>query len=254
MKKTPITPFTKIPESLFSLFLFSLLAAGCSRNNDDENTKITGRYINETFLGSVSDSIPGLIPVYCYEMNFSNADSVDILYGFEQARLAYKKSGDKYLLVKALKDKDMIFTLNDDHTITLIDSAWNGANKNSQFETAKGDTDFINSLNQQMIAGEYNLFRSGKFEAQKVIFSANGTVKGLENFTSYTICYSGDCVGEIYPISNSITLSNDKKETVTFALKKDNARKTLGIYHIEAPVQDIKGERAIKGIAFDLRQ
>ncbi|WP_254563113.1 hypothetical protein [Dyadobacter diqingensis] len=254
MKKTPITPFTKIPESLFSLFLFSMVAAGCSQNNDNENTKITGRYINETFLGSVSDSIPGLIPVYCYEMNFSDADSVDILYGFEQAKLAYKKSGDKYLLVKALKDKDMVFTLNDDHTITLIDSAWNGATKNSQFKAAKGDTDFIHSLNQQIIAGEYNLFSSGKIAPQKVVFSADGAVKGLENFTRYTICYSGDCMGEIYPISNSITLSNDKNEALTFAFKKDKERKTLSIYHIEAPVQDIKGERAIKGIAFDLRQ
>lgn len=252
--KSSVFRFEKVSLHVCVFFLLSVFATGCGEHQANEERQLTGRYINQTFIDQVADSIPGLIPIYCYEMNFADADSVTILYGFEQAKLAYKKSGNKYLLQKALKDKDMVFTVHADHTITLIDSAWNNTHTNSRFTAGKNDTDFTSALNRKMIAGTYDHVMAGKASPQKVVFKEDGTVTGLAKFTTYSLCYSGDCVGDIYPISNSITLSNDKKETVSFAFKKDNKQKRLGIYYIEAPVQDIKGERAIKGIAFDLRQ
>ena len=252
MKKILTSTLNLVRHSVGLSALSAIFLLGCSQNSEDENPKLTGKFVNETFLKQVSDSIPGLIPVYCYQLDFDGTDSVDILYGFEQAKLAYQKTGNKYKLIKALQDKDMTFTLNDDNTITLVDSAWNGTNKNSKFKGST--TNFVTSLNQQMIAGEYELYKDGKQTSQKVIFNADGNVSGLEKFTNYTLCYSGDCVGEIYPISTSITFSNAKTETVMYAFKIDKNRKTLGIYHIEAPVKDIKGERAVKDIAFDLRK
>ena len=225
---------------------------GCNRNSEDENQKLTGKFVNETFLSKVSDSIPGLIPVYCYQLNFDGTDSVDILYGFEQTRLAYQKTGNKYKIIKALKDEDMIFVLNEDEGITLIDSAWNETNKNSTFK--KSQINFVTALNARMIAGEYSIFRDNKQTPQNVTLKADGTVTGLEKFTNYTLCYSGDCVSEIYPISNSITFTNEKSEQFMYAFKIDKSKKSLEIYHIEAPVKDIKGERAVMGITFDLRQ
>lgn len=231
---------------------------GCNKDNENSDTGLSGKFVNETFLKQTADSIPGLIPVYCYELNFSSKDSVDILYGFEQSRLAYKKDGKKYLLVHALQNKDMSFTINEDKTITLVDSAWNGVTRNSTFKESTLQTeqkwDFENHLNQQMISGEYSLFKSNKQSDQKVTFNTDGSVTGLENFKRYNLCYSGDCVGEIYPISNSITFSNDKKEVFTYAFKIDKTRKNLGIYQIEGAVKDIKGERAVKELAFDLRR
>lgn len=239
------------------LFSFALLT-GCNKENESNYTGLSGKFVNETFLKQTSDSIPGLIPVYCYELNFTSKDSVEILYGFEQSRLAYKKDGKKYLLVHALQDKNMSFTVNADKTITLVDSAWNGVTRNSVFEEStlskEQKWDFENHLNQQMIAGEYSLFKGNKKSDQKVTFNADGSVTGLEKFKRYNLCYSGDCVGEIYPISNSITFSNEKKEVFTYAFKTDKSKKTLGIYQIEGPVKDIKGERAIKELAFDLRR
>ena len=237
--------------------LWIIFVSGCQKK--EEGTEgISGKYVNQTFLQQVSDSIPGQIPVYCYELNFTGNDSVDILYGFEQASLAYKKDGKKYLLIHALQDKDMSFTLTNDSTLTLVDSTWNGVTRNSTFKKSNRTTaqtwDFEAFLNDRMIAGEYDLYKENKPSGQKVVFDADGSVTGLENFDRYNICYSGDCVGEIYPVSNSITFSNGKKEVFTYAFKKDKAKKTVSIFQIEGPVRDIKGERAIKELAFDLRQ
>ncbi|MCF0058115.1 hypothetical protein [Dyadobacter sp. CY356] len=240
------------------LLLSIAFLTGCNEENESDKEGLSGKFVNETFLKQAVDSIPGLIPVYCYELNFISKDSVDILYGFEQSRLAYKKDGKKYLLVHALQDKDMPFTVNENKTITLVDSAWNGATRNSTFKESTLSTeqkwDFENHLNQQMIAGEYFLFKGNKKSDQKVTFNADGSVTGLESFKRYNLCYSGDCVGEIYPISNSITFSNEKKEVFTYAFKMNKMRKNLNIYLIEGPVKDIKGERAIKELAFDLRR
>jgi hypothetical protein len=238
--------------------LLCVLFVSSCQDKDEGTEGITGNYVNQTFLQQVSDSIPGLIPVFCYELNFAGNDSVDILYGFEQARLAYKKDGKKYLLIHALQEKDMSFTLNKDSTITLVDSAWNGVTRNSTFKksnrTGAQKWDFEAFLNERIIAGTYELYQERKPSGQKVIFKADGAVTGLEKFDRYNICYSGDCVGEIYPVSNSITFSNDKKEVFTYAFKKDKVKKTVGIFQIEGPIKDIKGERAIKELAFDLRQ
>ena len=237
---------------LFFQAVLVVFVTGCDQNSDKETARLSGKFINESFLKQISDSIPGLIPVYCYQLDFNGSDSVNILYGFEQAKLAYKKAGNKYQLSKALQDKDMTFVLNKDKSITLIDSAWNGTANNSVFK--ESETNFVTALNQQMIAGDYHIFKDGKKTSEKVTFYADGKVAGLEKFTNYTLCYSGDCVGEIYPISNSITLGNANLENTMYAFKIEKAKNTLGIYHIEAPVKDIKGERAIQGLAFDLRK
>jgi len=253
MKRKLTSPLQRLIQITF-LFSSMILLTQCNKDGENETTTLNGRFVNETFLKQVSDSIPGLVPVYCYELNFDGTDSVNILYGFEQAKLAYKKNGEKYQIIQALKDKDMIFTLTKDSTLNLIDSAWNGANQNSTFKQVKNSTDFISSLNKKMIAGEYELFKGDKSTQIKVNLKEDGSVSGLEKFTSYTLCYSGDCVGEIYPISNSITFSNEQKETVLYAFKVDKTRNRLNIYHVEAPVKDIKGERAVKELAFDLRK
>ena len=253
MKRKLTSHFQRLTQ-ISILFSSLILLTKCNQGGEKETTTLNGRFVNETFLKQVSDSIPGLVPVYCYELTFDGTDSVSILYGFEQAKLAYKKSGEKYQISKALKDKDMIFTLTEDSTLNLIDSAWNGVNQNSTFKQVKNSHNFISSLNKQMIAGEYTLFKDDKSLKIKVNLKEDGSVSGLGKFTNYTICYSGDCVGEIYPISNSITFSDDQKETVLYAFKIDKTKSKLSIYHVEAPVKDIKGERAVKELAFDLRK
>jgi hypothetical protein len=253
-----------IPKSLFNkrqiyFPVILLLVFGCDRAKTNEGeSELSGKYVNQTFLEAIPDSIPGLVPAYCYEINFISSDSVEILYGFEEAAFGYKKDGKGYAVTKAMQDKDLPFRVNADQTITLIDSGWNNARQNSVFKKSMNNGsqkwDFESYLNQQMIAGTYTLFKNEKPTEQKVILSPDGVVTGMDGYETYSICYSGDCVGEIYPISNSITFTNSKKEAILYAFTNDKKTKKLSIRNIEPPIKDMKGERAIKDIVFDLRQ
>ena len=237
------------------LSVTGFLFLSCNKTKDDTPV-LSGKFVNQTYLQQIPDSIPGLVSAYCYEMNFISSDSVKILYGFEDATLGYKREGSHYVLLNALQNNDIPFEINENGTITLADSSWNASHENSVFSksTISGnDWDFANYLNQRMIAGEYNLLKKDQTVSQKVEFHPNGTVTGLENFTSYIVCYSGDCVQETYPVANNITFTNDKKETFVYAFNLERKNKILKIYNVENPVPDIKGQRAIKELAFELR-
>jgi len=237
------------------IFLLGSFFSSCNNAAEDE-VKLKGKFVNQTYLRTIPDSIPGLVSAYCYEMDFISDDSVKVLYGFEEATLGYKKKGNHYELVNALRDKNMPFSFNDDGTLILTDSTWNERSENSTFSKSgiSADWKFDNYINQKMIAGTYLLYKDDKPASQKIIFNTDGTVTGLQNFKSYKICYSGDCVAETYPISNNITFTDDKNVTSVFAFDIDRKNKTLKINKIESPIPDTKGERAIKEIAFDLRQ
>ena len=259
MKQSPRLNFHNFFGKLFGLStIISLLWACGDSKKESQTTGLSGRFVNQTFLEAIPDSIPGLVPAYCYELNFISPDSVEILYGFEEAKHGYRKSGKDYILIKAMQDKDMPFRVNKDQTISLIDSAWTSAKSTSNFKksinTGKRKWDFETYLNQQMIAGEYMLYKNEQPTGQKVVFMSDGTTSGIGDFNTYSICYSGDCVGEIYPISNNLTLTSKKQESVTYAFVKDKKSNKLSIRNIEAPIKDMKGERAIKEEVYDLRK
>lgn len=229
------------------------------------NTGIKGRFVNQTFLQQVPDSIAGTIQAYCYEMNFVSPDSVVINYGFEEGTLAYKQEGDHYRLIGALP-----FILNTDGSITLKDSIWvvrgdtiwTGAPLNSKFIKApdsKGqEWVFDQYLNERMIAGIYQLYKEGKPIESKVIFNKDGSVSGLENYIAYSICYSGDCVGETEKLYNLISFNTNENAVKAYAFEIDK-NKTISFYNIGPSLKDVagndlKGGKAIEEKVFELRR
>jgi hypothetical protein len=252
-RTSPVIPINKI---IFAgLVTFSLIA--CNNTDKKDGHTLSGRFVNDTFLEAVPDTIPAMIPAYCFELDFIG-DSVKINFGFEEATFAYKKEGDIYWIVKAMQDQDMPFTMNGDQTITLVDTAWTRSLTTSKFikvnEDAGRTWTFETYLNKQMISGDYIVFEKGQPTTRKLSFTSDGTVVGMEPYTAYSVCYSGDCVEETYPISNNISFTTPDKKRATYAFVKKRKDNTLTLYHIEEPQKDIKGERAIKQLAFDLRQ
>lgn len=259
---------------LYLAALFICLAfTNCSNqksNKPEANTGIKGRFVNQTFLQQLPDSIAGTIQGYCYEMNFISPDSVAINYGFEKGMLAYKQEGDHYRLINAIQGRDMPFTYNTNGTITLTDSiwllhgdtVWTGAPLNSEFikvPDVKGqEWAFDQYLNERMIAGTYQLYKQGKPLQSKVIFNKDGTVSGLENYTSYAICYSGDCVGETEKVFNLISFNTNENAGKAYAFEIDKNR-NISFYNIGPSLKDsdgnsLKGGRAIQEKAFELRK
>lgn len=238
--------------------LLICIAAICGCNTENAKTDeviLRGHYLNQSFLDVVEDSIPGLINTYCYELDFISDDSVKVFYGFEETMLPYAKSGKKYAIKNALQDKDLLFSLDESKKLILEDSAWKQSNENSLFAKVAAPSGakwiFPTALNEKMVAGSYQIFEKGKATGRKVSFSAEGKVAGIGDFKSFELCFSGDCVREVHPVSNNITLHSEAA-TAIYAFQFNTAKKILNLYNIEAPIKDIKGERGIKNIAYEL--
>jgi hypothetical protein len=148
----------------------------------------------------------------------------------------------------------MSFFIDPYHNLVLQDSSWTRSNVNSIFTKSYPAStqkwSFETELNKT--SGSYTLFERDLPTKTQVTLSPDGRVEGLADFTNYELCFAGDCVGEVTPITNNITFSNAKDSSVVYAVKFGQ-KKRFKLYNIEKPVEDIKGEREIKELVFDLR-
>lgn len=246
---------------LMTTALVGMVVFSCGKKAEkqpDEKKFLTGHYVNNTVLSQIADTIPGGIPYYCLEMNFTKADSVTIETGFEIAHLAYKQVGDHYTLMGASQLGDMNFMINADSSLVLVDSAWTESTSNSSFKKVPNENGrdwvFEKYVNEAMVVGEYVLYEAGQPTTQKVKFTADGHVTGLKNYVDYSVCYSGDCVGTTIPLLNTILLGSSDGVLMDYAFKLNKKQGTLQIYGLQEPKADVKGERLIKDLVFDLRK
>lgn len=243
------------------LFLLSIniLFISCKgKEKKEQSVSYTERYINTTFLENIKGKLPGSVPVYCYELYFINSDSVRINGGFETWTIPFKKEKENtYKLLKASRYGDMTLYINDDGTITLVDTAWTKNTISSVFKPVEAISSqefvFDYHFNQQTIAGTYILFKKNQKTKQEITFNPDGTVKGFDNFLSYTLCFSGDCVGSTNPLSNLIELRT-KDKSIFYAFSMDEENKKLSFFNLGDPIKNEKGGITIQDIAFDLRK
>lgn len=240
------------------VFLYSIIGLGilgCGAGNrpvETKNIEVHGHFVNMTFLDNISDSLPGTIPVYCYEFNFSYKDSVDINFGFETARFGTSRSGDTMIIKNACNKGDLSILLNPDSSFVLIDSAWTGLEVNSVFKKSelitKDEWHFDYYLNEQMIAGKYFVDAPPTSSQMSFFeFDASGKIKGFDQFITYKICYSGDCVGLTTPLSNTIDFTDIKGNTTTFAFAINNTfGRHINLFKLGESLPDMKGEIPIK--------
>lgn len=254
----------QIPVFFILAFLTITIVSNCSldKSNEQTQTVLSGRYINETFLQQLPDSIAGSIPSYCYELNFIADDSVRVFYGFEQGTLLYKnKSDGQFALLSAVGDNDIAFTLNSDSTITLHDSTWIGVPLNSKFKKVPDQSDskwvFTQYLNERMITGHYLLHTDGQTIDNDVVFKANGELVGLLDYDSYAICFSGDCVNETALPNNIIYLYSNSGKRDSYVFKIDQNENKIAFHELTPPIFDaegnpLKGGRTVGKLKFDL--
>lgn len=253
------------------IYIAALLVTSCNSSKSNHHvTSISGRYINETFLQQIPDSVAGSIQGYCYEMNFISADSVMINYGFEQGTLKYEKRGDRnYALLAAARNYDLTFTLNEDSTITLhdstwvmLDSSWIGAPLNSTFKKVPDKSGFTwifqQYLNEKFIAGNYSLYKEGSPKSDEVVFTTDGEVSGLADYNTYNICFSGDCVAETEKPHNIISFGNDGNIVDSYVFKVNPENRNIAFYALGdqlkgADGEPLKGGRIVGKLVFELK-
>src|SRR5688572_10458580 len=245
---------------LFSLFII-ILFSRCKNADSIARAKscaLEGRFINRTVLDQCPKKMPVDIPYYALEMTFDSTDTVDISNGIEKFRLPYVTAGKdcRFKIVNATRFGDMLFEVSNDTLIHLFDSAWTKVESFSSFvkegNPVRQDWNFENYMNTCAMAGTY-MMKAADGTSSPVYFLPNGQVSGIKPYLSYTVCYAGDCLEETETPANLIEFTDDRGGTTLFAYKKPEDLSSVQFYKLAEPMPDIKGERAIGALAFELK-
>lgn len=223
---------------------------------------VTGYWVNLSFIDHAKQDVLGSKDFYCCEMVFDD-DSVLIDNGFEEYFLAYSIKDSVCILRQAFQDRDLYLKIHSDYTMSFIDTSLDYVHGNDVFmcpETLSSEEhsdiniNFISMLNDSLISGKYYLYIKGKPAKTEVEFFSDGKVIGLQGFSDYELCYSGDCMEMPDSAVNVILLAKDNGDADDYVWEGNRTQNYLRIYELEAPIADIKGQRKIKRLLFDLRR
>ena len=243
---------------LVIICLFSCKPGDSTNVSTSKSCTVSGRYFNRTVLDKCPGTLPVDVPYYAMELDFSKPDSVQIRNGIEKYSLPYVATGNdcEFRIVGATQFGDMVFSVIEDSTLMLRDSAWTKVASTSNFRLAKtanrAEWDYENYLNECIMAGTYTMDKKGGAPA-RVIFLPNGQVEGLNNYLSYELCIAGDCLEETEPASLTIDFTTRKGEKETFVVKMPDGHKLIQFFSIGAPIPDQKGGRSIGALAFEVK-
>ena len=241
-----------------------LLTASCKPRSGNaeapQNVKqtLSGRYVNQTFLDEMSDSLGFTPRYYCLQMHFVDSQRVFIDRGFEGDTLDYTREGDSFKLVNASSLGNMTFTIGEQGRLILNDSAFNGTPRLSSFTRLEDGRDaakeWTRMVNERMASGEYELFEKGKATGRKVSLGADGSVRGLSDYVAYELCHTGDCLQTTVPYSHILFLTKADGKRETFAYETEKDRTGLKIYAVGDPIPGTKGERKVLGMTYELKR
>ncbi len=257
---------TKSPMKYFLLLIIvsSLSILSCKPGDPAAATaasgdcKVSGRYFNRTVLDKCPGTLPVDIPNYALQLDFSGSDSVIIRNGIEHYVLPYVPTGNdcEFKIIGATQFGDMVFSVNGDSTLMLVDSAWTNVDGMSTFRHAatpnRNEWDYENFLNECVIAGTY-IMDQKQGAPSRVIFLPNGQVEGLNSFLAYKLCVAGDCLEETEPAALTIDFTTRKGDIETYVVKMPDGHKLLQFYSIGAPIADQKGGRPVGALAFEVK-
>lgn len=238
-----------------------LFLVSCTSSSDQRKACTTpeGRFINMTVLDQCDSDDISAIPHFCYEMTFKEQGKVLIDNGFEKFSLPYSTTEEScvFKIAKASLYGDMYFRIEADSSISLIDSAWTKLSTATTFRrmvnAAGEDWSFEHYFNECSVAGEYALFHNGNLEPGVVTIMANGQLNGLKPYLGFSLCYAGDCLEETSPPANVMYLIDGNGVRETFVYKRLSGKMAIELYSVAPAIPDVKGERAIGPMVYELR-
>ena len=222
-----------------------------------EKMVLQGRIVNQTFLDENKDSLNFSPPAYSFQLYFTGSDKVFVDRGFEGDTLTYAVENGNVVLLNATFHGNMTILADaDGQGFTLVDTAFTGKSVPSHYirveDMSNGIPVWISLINDQMVAGHYQLLEKGSASGKKVHFLPSGKIEGLKGYRDYAICYTGDCMQTTIPYHNIMTMTTDEGNSMTFAYTVEKGKKSLKIFSIEEPKPGIKGERKLKEPLFEL--
>lgn len=229
-----------------------------TQTTSGKNCAPSGRYFNRTVLDACPQKMPVDIPYYAFELDFTGGDTVMIRNGIEKYGLKFTPTDKacEFRILGATQFGDMYFTIREDSSIALLDSAWTNVAAESIFRHAatsnRNKWDYEKYINECVIAGTYT-YEDKPGHQMRAIFLPNGQVEGFRHFLAYSICVAGDCLEETEPYSLTIDFTTNKGGRETYVLKLVDGKNHLQFYSIGAPIPDTKGSRPIGPLVHELK-
>lgn len=230
--------------ALLSFIIISLLA--CS-DHKEINPNFQGHWINEAYLTEL-DKVhdPSKINIPCEELVFRVLDSNMSYFniGVEVKTLRYEPIAKYKIQVNKFGQQEQV----------VFELAKNGQKLSYTHPITKEVINFIKIdpkeiidgeskktiisqasalINKKLIAGTYSLINNDNksdISANEVIFSTNGTIKGLDKFKNYSFCIQGDC--RKFSKNALVFLSNEKNEGFYYEWEK--TADTVRIFSLDA--------------------
>jgi len=247
-------------KNIFLLSVMGLIVLASCKNTakkEVDKTVLQGRFVNQTFLDENKDSLNFSPRAYSFQFYFVGSEKVFVDRGFEGDTLTYAAENGNLVLKNASFHGDMTIVADaDGKGFILMDTAFTGKSTSSHYirvdDMRDGIPVWTSLINDQMVAGNYQLMEKGNASGKKVRFLPSGNIEGLKGYRDYTLCYTGDCMQTTLPYHNIITMTTDEGNAVTFAYVVEKEKKSLTIFAIEEQKPGIKGERRLKESVFEL--
>jgi hypothetical protein len=242
------------------LLFLSLLCFSCTQTKTNETCKLpAGKFVNMTVLSGCPGKMPSDIPHFVLEIKLNGRDTAMLDNGFEKFALPVTPTENhcEFKITGATRFGDMLLKVTSDSTFELIDTAWTKLGSSSSFaKFSQGEMaswGFEEFLNDCLVTGEYTMFKHGELVVGIVTFLVNGQINGMKPYLGYELCYAGDCLEETFPPSRTINLTDDQGNMETFALKNIDGKIALELYSVGPPIPDIKGQRSVGPMIYELR-
>ncbi len=202
------------------------------KNTNNKPKNIYGHWVCDDFINLVKarKTVRGIRHrPFFLEIVFNPdfGDSALLVTGYTDFKAAYTKAGqDSIVLKNIVLGKDLILFVDEGMTRLQLEDVLVGEKADVQAHTwmfskqqSAQKKGIINSLtNKELMAGNYTL------KEKTVRFLENGSVSGLQNYTTYNVCNGGDCFGNTRTDLDIIELQgNGKNERMAFLSKTNDS-------------------------------
>ncbi len=202
-----------------------------------------GLYVNQSLLDAVSDtSLMWNIPRLGEQITILKGDTIEVDNFIEKGRFHFTYLNDSVFKIDPLMYGSVFtFHVNSESELHLTDTLNNKDGKATLF--VKTEKPFAHLLNKKFVAGNY-IDEKNKVK-NTIIFGADGSIKNW-NYTSYELCYAGDCAEMPTKPANIIILISAKgMEFMVFKVEKKVAGRYITFHKLRPSIEDEKGNMAL---------
>lgn len=210
-----------------------------------------GLYVNQSLLDGMTDTtLLWNTPRLGEQITILKGDTIEVDNFIEKGRFHFTYLNDSVIKIDPLLyGASFTFHVHSDTQLHLTDTLNNKENRTSLF--VKSEKPFAELLNKKFVAGNY-IDEKNKVK-NTIIFGADGSIKNWD-YTSFELCYAGDCAEMPAKPANIILLNSAKgMEFMVFKVEKKVTGRYMTFHKLKPGNPDEKGNLEISNDSIVLK-